>query len=292
MAETPKDSPVQQRALETTVKGSKRKHRRKRRSPDGSMSLKDHLKELRRRLVIGVGAIVLGAVGGFFLYDWLFDLLAAPVLEYGSEDVNRRNEIAFNTVGSPLDMLIRISLFAGFVISSPIWLYQIWAFIMPGLKKTEKRYAIGFIAASVPLFLSGIWLAYMVLPQAIEFFFSLNPEGTANIIQPDIYFTFVLHLFIACGLAMVLPVVLVGVNMLGLVTGKQILNSWRWVVMLIALMSAIAAPGGEIITMFIIMAPLTLLFAIAIGLCLLNDRRKDKREAHERDELLGATPVE
>lgn len=292
MAETPKDSPVQQRALEITVKGSKSKHRRKRRSPDGSMSLKDHLRELRRRLIIGVGAIVLGAVGGFFLYDWLFDLLAAPVLEYGSEDVNRRNEIAFNTVGSPLDMLIRISLFAGFVISSPIWLYQIWAFIMPGLKKTEKRYAIGFIAASVPLFLSGIWLAYMVLPQAIEFFFSLNPEGTANIIQPDIYFTFVLHLFIACGLAMVLPVVLVGVNMLGLVTGKQIMNSWRWVVMLIALMSAIAAPGGEIITMFIIMAPLTLLFAIAIGLCLLNDRRKDKREAREREELLGATPVE
>ncbi|NLS08710.1 twin-arginine translocase subunit TatC [Nesterenkonia sp. MY13] len=243
------------------------------------MSLREHLRELRRRLLIAAAGIVLGSVAGFFLYDWLFATLSEPILEYGSggED-DRLTAVAFNAVGQPLDLLIRLSLFVGFVISSPIWLYQIWAFIMPGLKKKEKRYALAFIAASVPLFLAGIGMAYTLLPRAVQFFFGLNPEGTSNVIAPDIYFTFVLHLFLACGIAMVIPVVLVGVNMMGIVTGKQILKSWRGVVMLIAVMSALAAPGGEAITMFFIMIPLTLLFGLAIGLCLLNDKRRLKRE--------------
>lgn len=243
------------------------------------MSLGEHLRELRRRLLISVAAIALGAVGGFFLYDWMFSALADPVLAYGDGEDGRLTQIAFNTVGSPLDLLIRMSFFAGVVISSPVWLYQIWAFIMPGLKKKEKWYAIGFIGAAVPLFLSGIALAYSVLPQAISFFFALNPEGTANLIAPDVYFTFVLHLFLACGIAMVIPVVLVGVNMMGLLTGRRILKSWRGVVMVIAIISALAAPGGEAFTMFFIALPLTVLFGIAIVICLINDRFRAKREA-------------
>ncbi|WP_150462573.1 twin-arginine translocase subunit TatC [Nesterenkonia ebinurensis] len=242
------------------------------------MSLRDHLRELRRRLLIAVAGIVLGAVAGFFLYDWLVATLAAPVLEHGGGEDARLTSIAFNAVGQPLDLLIRLSLFVGLVISSPVWLYQIWAFIMPGLKKKEKRYAMGFIVASVPLFLAGIFMAYTLLPRAVEFFFSLNPEGTSNIIAPDVYFTFVLHLFIACGIAMVIPVILVGVNLMGIITGQQVLRSWRGVVMLIAVMSALATPGDMAISMFFIMIPLTLLFAVAIGLCLLNDKRRERRQ--------------
>ncbi|GAA4926291.1 twin-arginine translocase subunit TatC [Nesterenkonia rhizosphaerae] len=256
------------------------------------MSLRDHLRELRRRLLIAALGVVAGAVAGFFLYDWVVTALAEPVMSYVDAEDRRLVGLTFNTVGQPLDLLIRMSLFVGIIVSSPIWLYQLWAFIMPGLKKTEKRYALAFIAASVPLFLGGILLAYWILPRAIHFFFGLNPEGTSNLIALDIYFTFVLHLFLACGAAMVIPVILVGINMMGLVSGKQVLKSWRGVVMGIAVVSALAAPGGEAITMFFIMAPLTLLFAVAIVMCLLNDRRRDKREAREREELLGATPVE
>lgn len=255
------------------------------------MSLAEHLRELRNRVFIAAAGIVLGAVAGFFVYDTLFHLLAAPVLEFGGTD--RSAEIAFNTVGQPLDLMIRISLFVGVVLSSPLWLYQIWAFIMPGLKKTEKRYAIGFIAASVPLFLTGIALAYTVMPRAIGFFFALNPEGTSNFIAPDVYFSFVLHLFLAFGVAMVLPVVLVGVNMMGLVSGKQVLRSWRWVVMLIAIVSAIAAP--EVVSMIFIGLPLCLLFGVAIVLCLLNDRRREKRQAQreaETEELVRSAALD
>ncbi|MBE1513811.1 twin-arginine translocase subunit TatC [Nesterenkonia halotolerans] len=260
---------------------------KRRRDPERTMALKDHLRELRNRLIKAALGILAGAVAGFFLYDWLVQVLAEPILGY--EEDGRLADIAFSTVGGPLDLMIRLSLFVGFVVSSPIWLYQIWAFIMPGLRKTEKRYAIGFIGASVPLFLAGIAAAYSVLPQAIDFFLALNPEGTSNIIDPDVYFTFVLHLFLAFGLAMIIPVVLVGVNMMGLVSGKQVLKAWRGVVMLIAVVSALAAPGGDAVTMFFLAIPLAVLFGIAILLCLLNDKRRAKREAQtdaEMEELI------
>ncbi|GAA1452352.1 twin-arginine translocase subunit TatC [Nesterenkonia lacusekhoensis] len=270
---------------------AKKSRRRKRRDPEGTMSLAEHLRELRNRVFIAAVGVLLGAVAGFFIYDTLFRLLAAPVLEFGGTD--RSAEIAFNTVGQPLDLMIRISLFVGIVVSSPLWLYQIWAFIMPGLKKSEKRYAVGFIAASVPLFLAGIVLAYTVLPRAIGFFFALNPEGTSNFIAPDVYFSFVLHIFLAFGIAMVLPVVLVGINMMGLVSGKQVLKAWRWVVMLIAIVSAIAAP--EVVSMIFIGLPLCLLFGVAIVLCLLNDRRRVKRQAEreeQNEELVHSTELQ
>lgn len=261
--------------------------KKRRRDPERTMALKDHLRELRNRLIKAAIGILLGATAGFFLYDWLVQVLAEPILAFESE--GQLAEIAFNTVGGPLDLMIRLSLFVGIVISSPIWLYQIWAFIMPGLKKTEKRYAIGFIAASVPLFLGGIAAAYSVLPQAVGFFLALNPEGTSNVINPDVYFSFVLTLFLAFGIAMVIPVVLVGINMMGLVTGKQVLKAWRGVIMLIAVISALAAPGGDAVSMFFLALPLTVLFGVAILLCMLNDRRRAKREAAtdaEIDELL------
>ncbi|GAA1148170.1 twin-arginine translocase subunit TatC [Nesterenkonia lutea] len=247
------------------------------------MALKDHLRELRNRFIKAALGIVAGAVAGFFLYDWLVQVLAEPILGYDRD--GQLAEIAFNTVGGPLDLLIRLSLFVGIVISSPIWLYQIWAFIMPGLKKTEKRYAVGFIAASVPLFLAGIAAAYSVLPQAVGFFLALNPEGTSSVINPDTYFTFVLHLFLAFGVAMVIPVVLVGVNMMGLVTGRQVLRAWRGVIMLIAVISALAAPGGDAVSMFFLALPLTVLFGVAILLCLLNDKRRGRREAATEAEM-------
>ncbi|GAB3188874.1 twin-arginine translocase subunit TatC [Nesterenkonia suensis] len=255
----------------------RRRRKRRRRDPEGKMPLKEHLRELRNRLIKACLGIVIGAVAGFFLYDIIFGLLSSPVVDF--DDVDRSTEIAFNTVGQPLDLMIRISLFVGIVISSPVWLYQVWAFIMPGLQKKEKRYAMGFIAASVPLFVIGIAMAYVVLPRAIQFFFTLNPEGTSNIIAPDVYFTFVLHLFLAFGVAMVIPVVLVGVNMMGLVSGRRVLKSWRGTVMFIALISAMAAPGGDAITMFFIAGPLVVLFGVAILLCLLNDKRRARRVA-------------
>ena len=193
-------------------------------------------------------------------------------------------------------MMIRVSLFFGLVISAPFWLYQVWAFIMPALKQKEKRYAIAFIGAAVPLFLSGIALGYWILPQAVRMFLTFNPENTANFINANVYLTFVLNLLLAFGIAMILPVILVGLNMMGLISAKQIIKHWRITVFLIALISALAAPGSDIFTMFYLAIPLTLLFGIATFLCWLNDRRREKKLAENvggGESAIGrATPLD
>lgn len=268
---------------------------RRRDNPEAQMRLGAHLRELRNRFFIALIFIVLGAVGGFFLYQPLTSLLFEPVLSVGEISPDKRVEIVYDSVGMPLEMMIRVSLFFGLVISAPFWLYQVWAFVVPALRKKEKRYTLGFLAAAVPLFLGGIALGYWILPQAVRMFLTFNPPDTSNLINANFYMTFVLNLLLAFGIAMILPVVLVGLNMMGILSAKQIIKHWRITVFLIALISALAAPGSDIFTMFYLAIPLVLLFAIATGLAALNDRRRAKRLAAmvgQDDDLEQATPLE
>ncbi|MFC7402337.1 twin-arginine translocase subunit TatC [Citricoccus sp. GCM10030269] len=249
----------------------------RKKNPVGEMSLKDHLKELRNRLIIAGIGLVLGAIVGFIVYEPFFSALVDPI--HRLSDNGRIVTVSFSTVGQPFDIMLQVALFVGVVISSPIWLYQLWAFVVPGLKKNEKRYAMGFIGAAVPLFILGVALGWLVLPQATEFFVGLSPDITANVISADIYITFVLRLFLAFGAALVLPVILVGLNMIGVLPGRQILKHWRITVFVVALIAALAAPGSDAMTMFYLALPLVLLFGVAILICLLNDRRRAKRAA-------------
>jgi sec-independent protein translocase protein TatC len=265
---------------------------RKKGNPDGQMPLKDHLRELRNRLIIAGIGLLLGAIVGFVIYQPFFSALIDPV--HRLSDEGRIVTVAFSAVGQPFDIMLQVALFVGLVISSPIWLYQLWAFVVPGLKKKEKRYALGFIAAAVPLFVLGVALGWMVLPEAVQFFVGLSPEGTANVITADVYIPFVLRLFLAFGVALVLPVVLVGLNMIGVLKGRQILHHWRITVFIIALIAALAAPGSDAMTMFYLAIPLVLLFGVAIVICLINDRRRARRTARlERDneDYLSAGPT-
>lgn len=165
--------------------------------------------------------------------------------------------------------------------SSPVWLYQLWAFIVPGLRKNERRYALGFIAAAVPLFVGGIMLGWVALPQAMAFFTSLTPDGTAHRVLATVYVPFVTRLLLAFGIALVIPVILVGLNFAGVLSGKTMLKHWRISVFLIAVIAAMGAPGSDVITMFYLGAPLAILFGLALGLALLTDRRRAKKEAAE-----------
>lgn len=247
------------------------------------MPLKAHLVELRNRIFKALLGLAAGMVGGFYLYYPVFNLLTQPVRD--ANGVNGRlASITFTTVGGPFDQLIQVSLFIGVVISSPIWLYQLWAFIMPGLKKKEKVTALGFIAAAVPLFLGGVALALVVLPHSVQFFTGINPQGTSNLITASDYLAFVIRLLLAFGVAMVIPVLLVGLNMMGLVRGRQILKSWRITLFVICLLAAMAAPGSDAMTMLYLAAPLLALFALAIVLCLWTDKRRDKKRVRLEEE--------
>lgn len=261
--------------------------KKRRANPEGRMALKEHLKELRNRLFKAALAVIAGTVGGFFLYTPVFEALTDPVLEVGNSD-GRLATINFDGVATSFDLMVQVSVFIGLIVSSPVWLYQLWAFITPGLKRRERRVALVFMAISVPMFIGGVALAWLVLPNAVRVLTDFTPEGGSNVITASVYLAFVLRLLLAFGIAFLLPVIMVGLNLLGILPGRTILKGWRITVFVICLFAAMAAPGADALSMFYLAIPLLALFGIALGLCLLNDRRRARREA-AREAEVGAS---
>nr|WP_113904263.1 MULTISPECIES: twin-arginine translocase subunit TatC [Brevibacterium] len=240
------------------------------------MPVLGHLIELRNRVLISVLAIVLGAVVGWFLYDPVLDILQAPVRTINAT-TGRNAQINFAGVASPFDMKIKLSFFIGIFISCPIWLYEVWAFVMPGLTKKEKRYSVGFLAAAIPLFLAGSTMAFFALPNAVKALTSFTPEGAANIIPAQDYLTFVMIIIVVFGLAFVLPVLMVGLNLMGILSAATIRRSWRVIVLIVFVFAAIATPTPDAMSMFFLVIPMLTLFTLAWGVCVLADRRRKKR---------------
>jgi sec-independent protein translocase protein TatC len=256
-------------------------------NPEGRMALKEHLREFRNRMIKSAIAVVVGAVAGFILYNPLFSRLIQPIMNVAEED-DRFASINFDGVASSFDLMVQTSLFLGLLVSSPVWLYQMWAFITPGLKEKERRIALAFMAVSVPLFVGGVYLAWLVLPNAVQALLSFTPEGGSNVITAQLYLTFVMRLLLAFGIAFLLPVVLFGLNLIGVLRGRQILKSWRITVLLVCVLGAMAAPGPDIMSMFYLIIPLLFFFFLATGLCLLNDKRRERRAAKRDAETEAA----
>jgi len=268
--------------------------RRSSKNPEGRMPLADHLRELRRRLIISVIAIALGSVAGWFLYDPVWKSLQEPLLEIARE---RRvdAQVNFQNLTSALNLQIKLAVYLGIVLASPVWLYEVWAFITPGLTRKERRTSIAFVAVAVPLFLAGIWLAWMILPHAVEVLTEFTPEDASNIISADDYLSFTTRLILAFGIAFVLPLFAVALNMIGLLSGEALGRSWRISVFMIFLFTAIASPSPDVGSMLLMALPLVGLYVLTVGFCLLNDRRR--RRKHNRDPVFGldddeASPLE
>ncbi|MCS5721865.1 twin-arginine translocase subunit TatC [Herbiconiux sp. CPCC 203407] len=236
------------------------------------MSLGAHLIELRKRLFLAALAIVLGSIAGFVVSDVVLAAMIRPISELAAEQ-DRNASLNFTDVSSAFDLRIQIAFTVGVVISSPVWLYQLWAFVMPGLKKNEKRYAIGFVAAAVPLFLAGCAAGWFVLPHMVTLLTGFAPEGTTALLTARSYFDFVLKLVLAIGIAFVLPVFLVLLNFAGVLTAKAILKSWRIAILAVTLFTAIATPAADVMSMFLLAIPMIGLYFAAAGIAWLHDRR-------------------
>jgi sec-independent protein translocase protein TatC len=255
-----------------------RRRTRRPRDPEGRMALGDHLRELRSRVVKSALAVVLAGVVGWIWYEPIIDLLAHPL------DVARSTRggtglvtLNFAGIADPFTLKLKISFFVGLLIASPVWIYQLWAFITPGLHRNERRYALGFLGAAVPFFLLGAWLAFTVMPKAIEFLISLTPTDGSNVVDASFYFTFVTRFILAFGLAFLLPVAMVGVNMVGLVSARRMLRAWRITVLAIFVFAAAATPTPDAGTMLLLGGSIVFLYALALGVCFLHDRRKARR---------------
>jgi len=242
------------------------------------MSLSGHLKELRNRLFWSALFIIGGSVAGWYLFDFVFNELQRPIVELASKPGSNVT-INFPTVVSAFDVRLQVSIFLGILMSAPVWLYNLWAFITPGLKKREKRYTIGFVLASVPLFIGGTALAWSSLPTFVVVLVGFTPEGAANVINASEYILFTIRILLVFGLAFVLPVALVMLNFAGVITAQNIIKSWRMAVLISAVVGAIATPVAEPMAMFLLMVPLLILYFLAAGIAYLHDKRVARKLA-------------
>ena len=238
------------------------------------MTLAEHFREFRRRLFISAAAVLLLSIVAAVFYDEIFTFLAEPFYAYAR--ANPENDISLNfaEATSALSNLISLSIFVGVVASSPVWLYQMWAFIVPGLTRKEKRVSLAFVAATLPLFLLGCALAYVILPQSLQILYGLSPAGTSNIQQTSMYFSFVTRFILVFGLGFLFPVVLVGLNTLGAMPAGRLLRGWRVAVVLIFVFAAVATPTADPFTMFVFALPLTGLYFGAYVVCRILDKRR------------------
>lgn len=242
------------------------------------MPLRAHLLELRRRVFLAALGVTLGAVAGWFLYDPVIDALQGPLVRLADDGLVALN---FSGVATSFDMKLKVSLFLGVLLSAPWWLLQLWLFITPGLTRKERHYAVAFLAAAVPLFLMGAYLAWRVLPNAVALLTEFTPEGAANLIDAQLYLSFVMRVVLAFGIAFLLPVVMVGLNLAGLVRARTWLRGWRWAVLLVFTFAAFATPTPDAITMILLALPMCGLYFAAVWVCHLHDRRQARRTAAE-----------
>lgn len=243
------------------------------------MSLSAHLIELKKRLYIAGAAIVAGTVGGWFLTEPILAAMRKPIYEVAARQ-HRIATLNFDGISSAFDLKLQIAFTVGLVITSPIWLYQIFAFFMPALTKKETKFVLGFFLSAVPLFVAGSIAGWWVFPHIVELMTSFAPENDSTIITAKTYFDFVLKLVIIVGVAFVLPVFLVLLNFAGAISARAILKGWRWALLIIVLFTALATPAADVLSMLFLAVPMIILYFIAAGISVLHDRRKAKRAKH------------
>ncbi|MFC6355617.1 twin-arginine translocase subunit TatC [Luethyella okanaganae] len=248
------------------------------------MSLGQHLLELRKRLFLAAAGIVVGAVIGWLLSGYVWDALREPVLVI-AEAQNRNAEINYPNITGAFDLKLKIAFYVGVVVSSPVWLYQVFAFLTPGLTRKEKQYTFGFFFTAVPLFLLGCAAGWYVLPHVVELMTGFAPPEDAAYIDASFYLDFVLKLVLAIGIAFVLPVFVVLLNFAGVVSAQSIIKSWRVAILVICLFTAIATPAADVISMFLLAIPMVLLYFAAWAIAFLHDRRVAKRNSELEAEL-------
>lgn len=249
------------------------------------MPLVEHLRELRTRLVKSGIAIVAGMVVGWIYYAQIFAWLSRPfegvVAQARAE--GRDVTLALTGVADPFVLQVQVAALAGLLLSSPVWLYQLWRFVTPGLHRHERRWAIGFVAVAVPLFAGGVALAYTVLPYGLEILFGFTPDNVENIVSVDRYLSFFIRTVLVFGVGFLLPLMLVLMNFAGVLTGKRLLSWWRWLIFVVFVFAAVATPTGDPINLILLAGPMLLLLVMAIGIALLNDRRRARKRGLEAD---------
>jgi sec-independent protein translocase protein TatC len=250
------------------------------RAADGSMTLFEHLRELRSRLFKASLGVLVGAIAGYLVSTRVIDYLKKPYCDYQTVH-NAALACTFVANGGPLDgflLQLKVAMYVGLVLGAPIWLYQLWAFIAPGLHRKERRYTYVFVAIAAPLFAAGVVLAHVVVNKSLHLF--LGSAGLSFFVSLDGYFGFVTKMMLLFGAAFEFPLLIAMLNAVGLVSGKRLLGWWRPAVFLMFLFGAIVTPTPDPFSMSILAGCMAILYFGAVAFALINDKRRHRADAY------------
>ena len=274
-------------------------------NPDGTMTLLEHIHELRRRLMIGVIAVVIGTIIGVVWYQT--HLFGLPSLgQLLTEPYCRLPPNARLTLGNPnqcqlvafapfeqLALLIKVGVAAGVVLASPVWLSQLWGFITPGLHAHERKFARVFIGTGTVLFVAGAVLAYLVLTQALYFLVTVGGGIQITALRGEDYFSLLITLLVIFGVSFELPLLMVMLNRVGIFPYAKIKAWRRGLIFAIFVFAAVATPGQDPFSMLALGCSLTVLFELAAQVCRVHDKRAVRASpwAGLADDEAGPSPV-
>lgn len=240
------------------------------------MPLIDHLRELRRRLLISAVAIGVALVPAWIYYDSVFAFLRYP-FDQVLKSSGGTTQLTLPGVIDPFTLQIQVTSVAAVVLASPVWLAQLWGFVTPGLHRRERRWTSAFVVVATPLVLAGCYLAYQAMPVGLNLLLGFTPDNVVNLITVDKYFDFVFRTMAAFAIGFLAPLVLVMMNAAELISAKDIRSHWRGATMVVMLFAAIATPTGDPINMMLVGVPMMLLVFVAWLVAALNDWRRQKR---------------
>jgi sec-independent protein translocase protein TatC len=244
---------------------------------DGQMALSDHLRELRARIIKAVLALAVGFVVALFFFDQLFSLVAHPYLEAQHALGSGRTEAVTEGVAGGFLLYFKLCGLAAVIATSPLWLYQIWAFILPALLPREKRWSAIFVAVAGPLFLIGVVIGYVTLPKGVQILINFNHAGVKNLVEFNDYLSFFIHTLLMFGIAFEIPVFVVMLNRVGVLPASVLRSARPWIIVGIFVFAAAATPSTDPFTMTMMAVPMCLLYGVAEVIARVHDRRKAER---------------
>ena len=269
--------------------------KKKKKSPTGDMSLVEHLQELRRRVIISLLALLAGTIVGFIWYQHapfgtmpLGEILRGPYCELPPEsraDFTRDGECRLLAT-RPFEMFmlrLKVGALAGLVLSSPVWLYQIWAFIVPGLHKKERRSTFTFVTLAVMLFVLGALIAYFIVGFALEFLMTMGTEFAVSALTGQDYYNFLLGLLVIFGVSFEVPLIIIMLNIVGVLEYQTLKEKRRMIILILFVFAAFMTPGQDPFSMVVLAACLVLLVEMAIQFTRINDKKRQRERPEWMD---------
>jgi sec-independent protein translocase protein TatC len=252
--------------------------------PDGRMALSDHFRELRARLIRSALVLVIAFCVAIFFYHQLLEIVQHPYNQAKEtlEAKGYKTEAVVNGAGGGILLQFKLCGVVALIAASPYWLYQVWAFVLPGLHENEKKYSRMFAAVAGPLFLGGVALGYYVLPKGLTVLISFVPKGVTNLVDFSNYFSFLMRMLLIFGIAMEIPLFVVLLNFAGVVSGRALARHRPWIIIGTMVFAAVATPSTDPFSMLMLAIPMLILFLISEIIARVSDKVRGRGQ-HRTD---------